>query len=326
MPKGNWLGGNTKAVRFRDPHPNERARFSTRKILFIAALACSLVAALVLGPRLLRVYRVVKLFDENVIVENFLHIENIFPVTTITASPEPFRFEHGDPITLPVEFLYQGEAVRTQAHLNETKITGLLIIKNGNIVFEEYYRGHIPEGHHISWSMVKSFVSALVGIALAEGAFESIEDPITLYVPELKDSGYDGVRIKDIMQMSSGVKFNEDYGDFHSDINRFGRLLAMGGSLDDFTASLKREVPPGTRHHYVSFDTQVLGMLLVRRPANRLPVIWKKNSGIRWVWSIPLILWFDDNGMELGAGRFERCASRLCQIRLSLSERWKAAW
>ena len=302
MPKGNRLEGNTKAVRFRDPHPNERTRFSTRKIVFIAALACSLVAALVLGPRLLRVYRVIKLFDENVIVENFLHIENIFPVTTITASPEPFRFEHGDRITLPVEFLYQGEAVRTQAHLNETKITGLLIIKNGNIVFEEYYRGHIPEGHHISWSMVKSFVSALVGIALAEGAFESIEDPITLYVPELKDSGYDGVRIKDIMQMSSGVKFNEDYGDFHSDINRFGRLLAMGGSLDDFAASLKREVPPGTRHHYVSFDTQVLGMLLVRTTGQSLTRYLEEKLWHPLGMEYPAYFVVDDNGMELALG------------------------
>jgi len=127
----------TKTVVFRDQRRNGRTRFATWRIVLVAALACALVVALILSPRILRVYRVVTLFDENVIVENFLHIEDVFPVTTITASPKPFRFEQGDRIALPVEFSYQSEAINTQAHFDQTKVTGLLVIKNGKIVFEE---------------------------------------------------------------------------------------------------------------------------------------------------------------------------------------------
>ena len=274
----------------------------TWKIVLVAALACALAATLILSPRLIRVYRVLTMFEEDVIVENFLHIENVFPLATMTASPEPFRFEHGDPISLPNEFPYQSEIINTQAHFAETNTTGLLVVHNGKIALEDYYRGHRAEGHHISWSMVKSFVSALVGIALAEGAFESIEDPITRYVPKLKGSGYDGVRIKDILQMSSGVKFNEDYGDFHSDINRFGRLLAMGGSLDDFAASLEREVEPGTRHHYVSIDTQVLGMLLVRTTGQSLTRYMEEKLWHPLGMEYPGYFVVDDDGMELALG------------------------
>ena len=274
----------------------------TWKIVLVAALACALGATLILSPRLIRFYRVLTMFDEDVIVENSLHIERIFNLATITASPKPFRFEYGDPILLPSEFPYQGEIINTQAHFAETNTTGLLVVHNGKIALEEYYRGHRAEGHHISWSMVKSFVSALVGIALAEGAFESIEDPITRYVPKLKGSGYDGVRIKDILQMSSGVKFNEDYGDFHSDINRYGRLLAMGGSLDDFAASLEREVEPGTRHHYVSMDTQVLGMLLVRTTGQSLTRYMEEKLWHPLGMEYPGYFVVDNHGMELALG------------------------
>ena len=85
---------------------------------------------------------------------------------------------------------------------------------------------------------------------------------MTDYVPELVGTGYDGVRIKDVLQMSSGVHFNEDYGDFNSDINRFGRILALGGSFDDFAATLERGREPGNYMHYVSIDTHVIGMVL----------------------------------------------------------------
>jgi hypothetical protein len=79
-----------------------------------------------------------------------------------------------------------------------------------------------------------------------------IRQPLTDYVSILKGTGYDGVQIKDVLQMSSGIRFNEEYGDFFSDINRMGRAIALNTSLDDFVASLKRERTPETYNHYVS--------------------------------------------------------------------------
>jgi len=137
-----------------------------------------------------------------------------------------------------------------------------VVIKDGAIVFEKYYRGNTEKSRVISWSVAKSFISALLGLAVNEGFIRSISQPVTDYVPQLRGTGYDGVSIKDVMNMSSGIRFNEDYGDFFSDIQRMGRTIAFGTSLDAFVASLKRERAPGTYRHYVSADTQVLGMLL----------------------------------------------------------------
>jgi len=123
----------------------------------------------------------------------------------------------------------------------------------------------------ISWSIAKSFLSALVGIALADGAIASLDDPVLKYVPDLAGSAYDGATVRNVLNMASGVSFNEDYLDYDSDINRMGRALALGGALDEFTADLKeRAGAPGEAWRYVSIDTHVVGMVL--RAATGQPV------------------------------------------------------
>lgn len=278
------------------------AKIMNRRSLLLLALAGLVLLGLFMAPKLLRLYRVVHLFDQDVIVENFLTMEKIFPVSTIAPAKTPFIFPQGTALPLMQSFTYQGKTIDVQQWFDDTQTTALLVIKNGEIIFEDYYRGHREDGHHISWSVAKSFTSALVGIALEEGAFGSIEDPVTQYVPELKGSSYDGVRIKDILQMSSGAKFNEDYGDYDSDINKFGRILALGGSLDDFSASLEREVEPGSRHHYVSIDTQVLGMLLVRVTGKSLSQYLQEKIWQPLGMEYPAYFITDDNGMELALG------------------------
>jgi hypothetical protein len=110
--------------------------------------------------------------------------------------------------------------------------------------------------------MAKSFLSAIFGVAVEDGLISDLNAPVTDYVPSLIGSGYENVSIKNVLQMSSGIHFNEDYGDFHSDINRFGRIMALGGSFDNFAASLDSDRDPGTYMHYVSIDTHVIGMVL----------------------------------------------------------------
>ena len=102
--------------------------------------------------------------------------------------------------------------------------------------------------------------------------------------------------------MSSGVRFNEDYGDYDSDINNFGRMMAGGGSLDEFAAGLEREVEPGTRHHYVSIDTQVLGMLLVRVTGKSLTTYLQEKIWHPVGMEYPGYFISDDAGMELALG------------------------
>jgi len=194
--------------------------------------------------------------------QNFNRVYKLFPTTTLSPASNPIFFQLGEPIDLPANFIFEGKMVNVDEYLSRTDTAALLIIQNGEIKYENYWLTGGRDVHWFSFSMAKSFISALIGIAIDQKYIKSIEDKITDYVPQLKNSAYDNVRIKDILQMSSGASWNEDYGDPNSDINRSARIFAMGGSLDEFTSSLQKELEPGSFNRYNSTDTQALGMLL----------------------------------------------------------------
>jgi hypothetical protein len=206
----------------------------------------------------------IHLFDEDQIVTNFRSFNSIWPVAVMKAPENKFIYPQGTPIKLPESFQYEGNELNTQKFLEDSWTTGFLVIQNDSLAYENYFLGNTESTQNISWSMAKSVISALMGIAIEEGDIKSIEENVEVYVPELKGTAYEGVRIKDVLQMSTGVKFNEDYDDFFSDINRWGRGFAMGNSQDAFAASLERELEPGKVCHYVSINTHVLGMILKR--------------------------------------------------------------
>lgn len=206
-------------------------------------------------------YRVTTLFDEDKIVQNFVSMKDVFPSIEIKSNTEPYYFA-STPQTLPESFNYKGEMVSTKTFLERSATTALVVLQGEAITHETYFLGTQADDRRISWSMAKSFLSAIFGIAVEQGQIKSLQDLVTDYAPSLKGSGYDGVTIKNVLQMSSGVKFDENYNDFFSDINRMGRMLALGGSFDEFSASLEKEREQGTFLHYVSIDTHVLGMVL----------------------------------------------------------------
>ena len=215
-------------------------------------------------PTVQSLYRVVHLFDADRIVENFRSADQLGATRIMTASSEQRPYPSGAAIELPDGFIFDKQMLSTEQFLADSWTTGLLVIQDDRIVYERYSLGHSESTRTISWSMAKSFISAMIGIALDEGSIASIEQPVDFYVPELQGSGYETVRIKDVLQMSSGIAFNEDYGDFNSDINRWGRGFALGSPQDKFAASLTRGREPGTLNHYVSIDTHVLSMVLSR--------------------------------------------------------------
>lgn len=195
--------------------------------------------------------------------KNFNRMEEIYPVTTMTASTEPFEFEEGSTILLPPSFSYNGVDINVESFLAETDTSALLVIHNGKVRLEKYW---LTGGRNVNWlsmSVSKSFIATGVGIAVDDGLIDILK-PITDYVPSLADSAYDDVRIKDVLQMSSGAAWNEDYNDTESDIMRLAKIMGVGGSLDNFVSTLVRERQPGTRNHYNSADTQALAMLLSR--------------------------------------------------------------
>ena len=239
------------------------------KILGLSLLA--IVVVLVLKwESAKRLYDVTTLFDEDKIVTNFSNMKDILKSVEIQSDSEPYYFAYQDQ-ALPEKFRYKNKDVATNEFLERTATTAFVVLKGETITHESYYLGTQAEDKRISWSVAKSFLSALIGVAVEQGKIANVNDLVTKYVPSLGSSGYDGVTIKNVLQMSSGIAFDEDYKRFASDINRMGRLMALGGSFDDFARSLVKEREQGTFMHYVSIDTHVLGMVL--RAATGEPIV-----------------------------------------------------
>jgi len=209
-----------------------------------------------------RALTVANLFKGGEQYEKFNRMSEIFPHVTVAAPKNASEFEVGEPIELPSGFSFRGRNYDAEEFLAETDTAALLVLQGGKIRSENYW---LTGGRDVQWlsmSVAKSFTSALVGLAVEDGFIEDIEDPITKYVPSLKGSGYDGARIKDILQMSSGAAWNEEEGNPDSDLAKLGRIWALGGSFADFTTTIKPEHEPGTYFRYNSASTLVLGTLL----------------------------------------------------------------
>ena len=229
--------------------------------ILIGILIAIFFAAIIYIPKAMRVYNVVHLFDEDKIVKNFINMNKIFPTTPVKSSGRPHTFQTRD-FELPSSYSMDGNEHDLIDGLDYFKTDGLIVLHKGDLLYENYWQGNSKDQPHISWSVAKSFLSALIGIAYHDGLIEDLSDPITKYLNDFNDTGYANVAIKDILQMSSGVIFNEDYADYNSDINKFARALAQGTSMRDFAKNLKNGKEPGTFNHYVSIDTQMLAMLL----------------------------------------------------------------
>jgi CubicO group peptidase (beta-lactamase class C family) len=220
--------------------------------LVLGLLAASL--AFLKREEITRLMAVNTLFAPDKITKNFTHMDKLFLIRNLSRGDGPVTpLPAGPPLALPPAV---AEWIRAR------NITALVVLRHGKLVHESYHLGTSRTDLRISWSMAKSFLSALFGTVLAEGKIGSLDDQVTKYAPELIGSAYDGVSIRHLLNMTTGVAFNEDFQDYTSDINRMGRALALGGSMDAFAASLKtRDAAPGTKWRYVSIDTHVLGMV-----------------------------------------------------------------
>lgn len=272
------------------------------KKIGLSLAAILLIAAIFLYPKYKNVNHAIHLFDKEQITSNFRTMNDFWPSSTLTQAGQPFVYPRKDQVSLPAEFKYNNEVLNTKTFIDSSFTTGLIIIQDDTIVYENYFLGFDESTTTISWSVAKSFISALFGIAVEEGLIKSIEENVEVYVPELVGSSYEGVKIEDVLQMSTGVKFNEDYGDFNSDINRWGRGFALGRSQDKFAASLERVEEPGTYHHYVSINTHVLGMILVRATGQSITEYMQEKLWTPAGMEFDAHWLLDGNGMEMALG------------------------
>ena len=145
------------------------------------------------------------------------------------------------------------------------QVAGLLVIQNGAVRLERYGLGQTAASRWTSFSVAKSVTSTLVGAAIKDGSISSIDAPLTNYIGELRGTAYDGVTVRQLLTMSSGVAWNENYTDPNSDLVRFTHYTPVAG-LDanvGFARTLHREATPGTKWVYKTLESNLLGTLVI---------------------------------------------------------------
>jgi CubicO group peptidase (beta-lactamase class C family) len=213
----------------------------------------------------------------------FHHIDQLDVRTDWVRKPVnvfPFR-EPAAPFTL--QYRFGGADYSLDDYFLRNYVTGFLVLHDDQVVFEKYFHGADQNSRFVSQSVGKSIASILVGVALSEGKIQSVDDPVDKYLPYLKSSGYRGVSIRNILTMSSGVSYSEDYRDPKSGAALIGAALLTGKpTFQEFASSIgPTKVKPGTRFQYQSVNTQVLGLLLEKVTGMRLnryaeEKLWKK--------------------------------------------------
>ena len=173
----------------------------------------------------------------------------------IEAGDDVYPMPKGAPLDLGMD---------VDAYMKHQRTAGLVIIQDGKIRLEKYGLDFSGEGKWTSFSVAKSFSSTLVGAAIKDGYIKSIDDKVSAYIPDLKGSAYDDVSIQQLLTMTSGVKWNEDYGDKKSDVALFNAHKAEPGV--DVTVSymrkLPREAPAGSKWVYKTGETNLIGVLV----------------------------------------------------------------
>ena len=200
-------------------------------------------------------------YDETVRVGSFSHVDQILPYyATLAKSAAPLRLPTAERAQL-VTYRFQNENCSIDDFLAHQRVTGLLLIKDGEILAERYQYDRKPDNRFISHSMAKSIVSLAVGMAVADGKIASLDDTIATYVPALSGNAYGETSIRNTLRMSSGVRFLETYsGD--DDIAKFGRIRVTQDSVTALRAFTEREAEQGTRFHYASSETVALTLLV----------------------------------------------------------------
>lgn len=255
-----------------------------RRRLLAGSVLCTLAVLAWLRPGMDHSpWAMLRLFDADVRAENFRGMDRIFPSRAIPASARPQPFARATPTAsaLPPRYHFNGQSLSVAGFIARTQTTGLLVLKDGEVIHEEYRLGAGANSRFTSWSVGKSFVATLTGIALQEGTIRSLDDTVAQYVPDYAGSAWANVRIRDLLRMASGIRFDERYDTRFSDIQRvLQHAYVLGTPVDDTVRNYPAEAteqPPGSRFHYISVNTQVLANVLRHATGQRLTdYLWAK--------------------------------------------------
>ena len=203
---------------------------------------------------------------------NFADVKDChrFPSDTIYPGQYTFNFDTIQDdihIPLPEAFNLKGNYENFEDFLKKQKTIAFIVIREDTIIYEKYFSGYQSHSILPSFSVSKTFVSALIGFAIDDGYIKSVDEPVTNYLDGFKDQNFDQVTIRHLLNMRSGIKFNEGY------FNPFGHMAKFyyGTNLKKYTYKLKVKETPGSSYAYLSCNTQIIAMILEKATGKKLP-------------------------------------------------------
>ena len=184
-----------------------------------------------------------------------------FHAKTISEAPVPYRFpSNGQNVVIDAQALKGRNRTDFESYLKSHNTVAFIIIRNDTIIYENYFQGYSHNSQIPAFSVTKAVTSSLIGLAIEDGFIQSVDEPVTNYLPEMKKNGFEKVTIKHLLQMTSGIKFREEgVSPFHEDAKFY-----YGTNLRQKTLNLKLKREPGTAFEYASGNTQLLALILER--------------------------------------------------------------
>lgn len=239
----------------------------------------------------------------DIAVNTFRNIDRLLPTRRVAPSAHPLPLPAARTPLRTVTFTDSGHTYTLDDYLQRNRVAGLLVLQHGRVVLERYQYGNSARTRWMSMSVAKSVTSTLLGAALRQGRITSLDDAVTRYVPALTGSAYDGVTVRDVLLMSSGVRWDETYTNPASDRRRLldVQIALKPGAAMALMAALPRAAAPGTINTYNTGETQVVGELVRAAVGQPLATylserIWQRvgmEHEARW--------WLDSpDGTEIG--------------------------
>ena len=190
----------------------------------------------------------------------FAHFDALYPTRTVHADVKAEPLPEALADLTQISFTANDADLTLADLLQSEHLLGLIVVKNGDVLMEHYAPDHAKDSRWVTFSVTKSVTSLLIGAAIQDGYIDSTDDPIVKYLPRLAGTEYGESRVRDILQMASGIAWNEDYQDPESDVARAGAL--NGVELTDYLGQLPRVAEPGTRFNYNTAESNLLGEML----------------------------------------------------------------
>ncbi len=248
------------------------------------------------GEKIIILYKSLNSFKDENLAYTFQNTPEIQPTKKISKGENIFHFLKEENAALADGFHFEGVFYPSEKFMEDTKTSAILVVKDDVIKYEEYFFGGDENTLFSSNSMGKSFVSALMGIAVSEGYIESIEDPLGKYILEFVGTELENIPVRACLQMASGINFNED-----TDMSGFSMSTLMGTPAMKVIAKYGMQEEPYTYRRYLSINTEILGQVIKSATGRSLAEymeekLWKKIGADHDAY------WTLSNGTELAMG------------------------